>query len=174
MNKSKVSLSKRVATLRIGFGLVWAIDAAFKFQSVFYKNNNLLNFIKAKDSGEPHWLNFWFHTWYNIIGWNPELFAILIIIAEVLIALFLLLGVARRSTYIFGAILMFIIWGVGEAFGGPYVSGITDINAGFIYVIVFTCLYVMDGLTKPSWSLDQVIEKHLPIWSKLANPPKIK
>jgi uncharacterized membrane protein YphA (DoxX/SURF4 family) len=168
---SKVSLSKRIASLRILFGFIWLIDAAFKFEPAFFRG--LLTFIMSKDAGEPSWLNPWFHTWYRIIGLNPTFFAILIIIIEVAIALSLLLGIARRLNYILAAVFMFLIWGVGEAFGGPYVAGTTDINAGFIYVVVFLLLYVADGLVPPSWSLDPLIEKHLSWWSKIANPPAL-
>jgi uncharacterized membrane protein YphA (DoxX/SURF4 family) len=172
MVKINSNLSHKVAIARILFGLVWAIDAFLKFQPAFY--NNLLQRIKATDSGEPKWLNFWYHTWYHIVSWSPHFFSYFIVVAEVLIAVSLLLGIARRFNYIFAAIFTFLIWGVGEAFGGPYVAGSTDIGAGFIYVIVFICLYYMDGLRKPSWSLDPYIEKRFPPWAKVANPPKLK
>jgi uncharacterized membrane protein YphA (DoxX/SURF4 family) len=168
---SQRSFSKRIASLRILFGLVWIVDAAFKFEPAFYRG--LLTFIMSKDAGEPTWLNFWFHTWYRFIGLNPTFFAALIIIIEVAIALSLLLGIARRINYLLAAVFMFLVWGVGEAFGGPYVAGTTDINAGFIYVLLFLLLYVADGLVAPSWSLDPLIEKHISWWSKIANPPAL-
>ena len=164
-----LSLSKKVAILRIGFGIIWAIDAAFKFEPAFYRG--LSTFLMSKDAGEPSWLNPWFHAWYKIIGVNPTLFAVIILIIEVLLALSLLLGVARRLSYALAIPFCFLIWGVGEAFGGPYVAGTTDINAGFIYVVVFILLYVLDGLTPPSWSLDPIISKRLSWWKKIANPP---
>jgi uncharacterized membrane protein YphA (DoxX/SURF4 family) len=169
---SKVDLAKRVAGLRILFGLVWAVDAAFKFEPAFY--HGLLTFIQAKDAGEPGWLNFWFHSWYRIIGLNPGFFTVVIIVFEVLIAMSLLFGVARRLTYALAIPFCFVIWGVGEAFGGPYVAGTTDINAGLIYVVVFLLLYAADGLSPPAWSLDPLITKRLPWWSKLADPPALK
>jgi thiosulfate dehydrogenase [quinone] large subunit len=165
------SLSKRIASLRILFGIVWAVDAVFKFEPAFY--NNLKQFIMAKDSGEPNWLNFWFHSWYKIIGVDPKLFAFVILVIEVLIALSLLLGFARRITYLVAVPFCFLRWGVGEAFGGPYVAGTTDINAGFIYVIVFLVLYVVDGLVAPTWSMDSIMIKRFSWWSKIANPPAL-
>jgi thiosulfate dehydrogenase (quinone) large subunit len=163
------SLANRVAGLRILFGLVWVVDASFKFEPAFYRG--LLTFVMSKDASEPSWLNPWFHLWYRVFGVGPEFFAIIILIIEVLIALSLLLGVARRLTYASAIPFCFLIWGVGEAFGGPYVAGTTDINAGFIYVIVFLTLYVLDGLAPPSWSLDPYLEKRFRWWSTIANPP---
>jgi uncharacterized membrane protein YphA (DoxX/SURF4 family) len=162
-------VSKRIALVRILFGLVWAVDAAFKFEPAFY--NGILQRVKSADSGEPRWLNHWFNAWYNIIGANPHLFAIVIIIAETLTALSLIFGVARRLNYALGAILSLLIWTVAEGFGGPYVAGTTDIGAGFIYVVVFLLLYLADGLVKPSWSLDNNIKKRFHWWYIISDPP---
>jgi thiosulfate dehydrogenase [quinone] large subunit len=168
---TKLTLSRRIASLRILFGVIWAVDAAFKFEPAFY--HGLLSFVMAKDAGEPGWLNPWFHAWYKIIAFDPMLLAVIIIIIETLIAVSLLFGIARRLNYALAIPFCFLIWGIGEAFGGPYVAGTTDINAGFIYVMVFLFLYVIDGLVPPSWSLDPIIEKHVSWWSRLANPPAI-
>jgi thiosulfate dehydrogenase [quinone] large subunit len=161
-------LSKRIAIVRIVFGVVWVIDAAFKFEPAFY--NGILQTVKGADAGEPNWLNPWFHLWYRLIGVNPHLFAIVIILAESLTALALLLGVARRLNYVLGAILSILIFAVAEGFGGPYVTGTTDIGAGFIYVIVFGLLFCVDGAVPPSWSLDPIIQKHISWWHKISDP----
>jgi uncharacterized membrane protein YphA (DoxX/SURF4 family) len=166
-----LSLSKRIASLRILFGLIWAVDAAFKFEPAFYRG--LLAFVMSKDAGEPAWLNFWFHTWYRVFGAEPLFFALLVLIIEVLIAFSLLFGIARRLNYVLAIPFCFLIWGVGEAFGGPYVPGTTDINAGFIYVVVFLLLYVVDGLVPPSWSLDPLLERRFAWWHIIANPPAL-
>jgi thiosulfate dehydrogenase [quinone] large subunit len=165
----KLFASRRIAVIRILFGIIWAIDAAFKYEPAFY--NGILQSIKGADTGEPKWLNHWFSVWYHIVGSNPHLFAIIIIITETLTALALLIGVARRLNYILGAILSFLIWTVAEGFGGPYVSGSTDIGAGFIYVVVFLALYAADSLVAPSWSLDPFLEKKINWWHIIASPP---
>lgn len=154
--------------LRIGFGVVWAVDAAFKFEPAFYRG--ILNTITAADAGEPSWLNPWFHAWFRIIGSNPQLFAVAIIIIESLIALSLLFGVARRLNYTLAIPFCLLIWSVSEGFGGPYVAGSTDIGAGLIYVFAFLLLYVLDGLTPPAWSLDTWLEKRIAWWHVVAHP----
>jgi thiosulfate dehydrogenase [quinone] large subunit len=161
-------ISKRIAVVRILFGVIWAVDAAFKFEPAFY--NGILQTVKAADAGEPSWLNHWFSPWYRIIGSNPHLFAGIIIVTETLIAISLLFGIARRLNYVLGAVLSFLIWSVAEGFGGPYVSGSTDIGAGFIYVVVFLALYAADSFIAPSLSLDPIIEKHISWWHVIAHP----
>jgi thiosulfate dehydrogenase [quinone] large subunit len=161
------SISKHIALVRISFGIIWAVDAFFKFEPAFY--HGLLTMIKAKDAGEPSWLNPWFNAWYRIIGSNQHLFALIILIIEVFISLSLLLGIARRLNYALAALFSFLIWGVGEAFGGPYISGTTDVGAAIIYVVVFMLLYYVDGPIPPSWSMDTQIEQRISWWHKISD-----
>ena len=39
-----------------------------------------------------------------------------------------------------GIVFGLLIWGVGEGFGGPYMSGATDIGSAIIYSVVFAAL----------------------------------
>jgi thiosulfate dehydrogenase [quinone] large subunit len=160
-------LSKRIAIIRILFGVIWAVDAGFKFEPAFY--NNVLLMVQAHDSGEPSWLNFWFNSWFNIIDVNQYLVGILVIIIEVAISLSLIFGIARRLNYFLAAIFSFLLWAVAEGFGGPYVSGSTDVNAGIIYVMVFILLYVVDGIIPPSLSIDAYLKKHISWWHVLSD-----
>ncbi len=162
-------LSMHVATLRIIFGLMWAIDAAFKFQPSF--RNGFLDQIKAVSQGQPNWLNPWFHFWVQLLSHNPHFFAALTAIIESLIAAALLLGFARRATYISAAIFSILVWAIAEGFGGPYSSSSTDIGAAIIYAVVFFALYGLDRLAVTSkWSLDNYIIQHFPWWAVVANP----
>lgn len=165
---SRFTFSQKVGVLRIIFGLVWAIDAAFKFEPAFYRS--ILNTVKAVASGQPTWLNFWFHTWTRIIGSNPHFFAIIVAVIEALIALSLIFGLARRLNYALAGVFSFLVWGIAEGFGGPYVAGSTDISAAIIYVFVFAGLYLLDSQTPPSWSLDNYLTKRISWWHVIANP----
>ena len=129
-----------------------------------------LTTIIAKDSGEPSWLNPWFHTWYPDHRFKSQLFAVIGIVIESLIALSLIVGAARRLNYFLAAIFSFLLWGVAEAFGGPYVSGTTDLNAGIIYVFVFIALYIGETVIPPSWSLDSLVAKKISWWPIIADP----
>ncbi len=163
------TLAKHVAILRIIFGIIWAIDAIFKWQPSFAKN--FMSMITSAAQGQPGWLNPWFNFWTHFLSHNPHLFAILTAIIESTIAITLLFGIARRTTYISAAIFSFFIWGIAEGFGGPYSNTSTDIGAAVMYAIVFFALYGLDRLAvPPKWSLDNYISKKIPWWAIIANP----
>jgi nitrite reductase (NO-forming) len=167
--KPAVHLSRHVAILRVIFGLMWAIDAAFKWQPAF--KSGFLDQIKSAADGQPHWLHGWFNFWIHLLSHNPHLFAMLVMVTETLVALALIFGVARRTTYLAAAIFSLLIWSVAEGFGGPYSATSTDIGTGIVYAVVFFSLYGLDRLaSRSSWSLDNYIAKRLPWWTVLANP----
>ena len=169
MATSSAKLSRHVATLRIIFGLMWAVDAVFKWQPAF--RDGFLDQIKSAGQGQPSWLNSWFHFWSSFLGHNPHLFAVLTAIIESLIAVTLIIGFARRSTYLAAAIFSLLIWSVAEGFGGPYTGSSTDIGTGIIYAVVFFALYGLDRLAvTPRWSADSYLMKKLPWWAVVANP----
>ena len=170
MNPS-VSLSpwrqKGIAILRIIFGLVWAIDAWFKWQPDFI--NNMSSYLSNPD-GQPAWVANWVNFWINVVNVDPHVFAHLVAIGETAIALALILGVFSNLNAIVGILLSVIIWSTAESFGGPYVSGSTDIGAAIIYVLVFVGLFFADaGMI---WGLDQRLTPLLGRFSFLASGPK--
>lgn len=153
--------------VRILFGVVWMIDAIFKWQPAF--RAEYLNLIQGAAKGQPAWLVPWFHGIANVVASNPVLFAYLTAIVETLIAAGLILGVARKLTYILAALFAAAIWASAEGFGGPYTVGATDIGTGIIYSILFLALLALNYHAGPSrFSLDYLIEKHFPAWRKIA------
>ena len=97
------------------------------------------------------------------------MFAVGTALLETLIALCLLLGVARRTTYIVGAASSFLIWAVPEAFGRIWQTGQTDIGTSSIYVFVFVALLIVDaGANAGAWSLDRRLEARWPWWRRVA------
>lgn len=168
-SKNSPQLSKHVAKLRIIFGLMWGIDAFFKWHTTF--RNGFLDLIKSAADGQPNWLHGWFNFWINLTSHNPHAFAVFVAIIESLIAIALIFGIARRTTYLLAAVFSLLIWSVAEGFGGPYSIASTDIGAGIIYAVVFLSLYGLDKLARQSsWSLDNYIVQHIPWWSIVANP----
>lgn len=162
-------LSRHVATLRIIFGLMWGIDAVFKWQPAF--RSGFLGQIQAAAVGQPSWLHGWFSFWIQLLSHNPQAFAMVIAIIETLIALTLIFGISRRTVYLSAAVFSLLIWAIPEGFGGPYSATSTDIGTSIIYAVVFFSLYGLDRLAvKSSWSLDNYIIKRLPWWSIIANP----
>src|SRR5579862_4882819 len=130
-SNNSVQLSKHIAVLRIAFGLMWGIDAAFKWQATF--RDGFLDIIKSAADGQPSGLHGWFNFWIKLTSHNPHAFAVFVAIAESLIAIALILGIARRVTYLSAAVFSLLIWSVAEGFGGPYSKASTDIGTGIIY-----------------------------------------
>jgi thiosulfate dehydrogenase [quinone] large subunit len=132
-----------IALLRIAFGVVWAIDAHFKWYPAFL--NNFVDYMKDAQSGQPAWVVQWLNGWINFINLDPKVFSYLIAVSEALIALCLLLGILNNLVYLGGGILSLTIWATAEGFGGPYVSGSTDIGTSIIYVLVFIGLFLLSA-----------------------------
>lgn len=169
MSVKSSALAKHVAIFRITFGVIWLIDAFFKWLPSF--RNGFQDQITSAAQGQPTWLNPWFNFWNSLLGHNPHMFAVLVAIAETLIALALIFGIARRATYIIAIVFTLMIWGVAEGFGGPYSSASTDIGTAIIYTVVFFSLYGLERLaTPPKYAIDNYLTKRISWWNKIANP----
>jgi len=134
---------KGFGILRIVFGLVWAIDAWFKWQPDFI--NNFSSYLQGTLDGQPGWVQTWIHFWIKIVGVDPHIFAHLVAIGETAIAIALIVGAFSNLTYLVGVLLSIVIWTSAEGFGGPYVAGSTDIGAAIIYVLVFAGLFLANA-----------------------------
>jgi uncharacterized membrane protein YphA (DoxX/SURF4 family) len=156
-------------TVRLLFGLIWAIDAVLKWLPG-YRHDYLSN-LKSVAQGQPSWLHGWFHFWIRLQSHAPTLFAVLTGVTETGLALVLVLGVARRAGYTVGAVYALLVWAVGEGFGGPYVSGSTDIGTGVIYTMLFvTLLAFAPPARRERLSLDRFLVERWPWWRILAEP----
>src|SRR5512141_2755929 len=129
------------AALRTIFGIIWAIDAALKWQPGFA--DHFVGYLQNAANGQPAWLTPWFSFWLGLVTPNPDPFIWLVRIGESLIAMGLLFGFARRWVYILGALFSLLIWSTAEGFGGPYTAGATDMGAALVYVLVFVSLAIL-------------------------------
>jgi len=129
-----------IGLLRILFGLVWAIDAWFKWQPGFV--NNFKDYLASAQQNQPWPVHHWIGFWVNTAGVDPTAFAYLVAVAETAIALALILGVFMNLTSVLGVLLTVVIWSTAEGFGGPYQAGSTDIGAAIIYALVFAGLFL--------------------------------
>ena len=169
VKNSPARLAKHTAVLRVIFGIMWAINASFKWRVAF--RDGFLDQIKSAAEGQPSWLHGWFNFWVQLLGHNPHIYALLVTVLETLIALALILGIARRTTYLAATIFSLFIWAIPEGFGGPYSATSTDIGTGIIYAIVFLSLYGLDRIAAiAKWSLDNYLIKRIAWWGFLANP----
>ena len=154
-----------IGILRIVFGIVWAVDAWFKWQPSFV--DNFMSYLMGAQDGQPQAVKSWIHFWHNIIGVDPRAFAYLTAVGETAVALALVLGVFSNLTAVAGIALSTVIWSTAEGLGGPYVAGSTDIGAAIIYVLVFAGLFLANaGLYL---GLDRRLTPRLGRWGFLAS-----
>jgi nitrite reductase (NO-forming) len=153
--------------LRIGFGLIWLVDAALKWLPGF--RASYMSTIMGEVDGQPGWLKPWFHFWITVQHPNAAAFGWLVAVVETLIALALIAGFARKITYLSAAIFSVLIWATAEGFGGPYTSGASDIGTAIIYAVVFAGLLALSYYAGPSrYTADYYLEQKFTWWWKLA------
>jgi uncharacterized membrane protein YphA (DoxX/SURF4 family) len=131
---------KGIGILRIVFGIVWAIDAYFKWQPDF--RDNFTSYLTGAQNGQPWPVHHWIQFWVSVVGVDPTVFAYAVAIGETVIALALILGAFTNLTSVIGTLLSVVIWSTAEGLGGPYQAGSTDIGAAIIYVLVFAGLFL--------------------------------
>jgi uncharacterized membrane protein YphA (DoxX/SURF4 family) len=134
---------KGMGILRIIFGLVWAVDAWFKWQPDFI--HNFESYLTGAVEGQPPVVHGWVDFWVRVINVNPHVFAYLVAIGETAVAIGLIFGLLSNLTNITGILLSVVIWSTAEGFGGPYTAGSTDIGAAIIYVLVFAGLFLANA-----------------------------
>jgi nitrite reductase (NO-forming) len=155
------------SAFRISFGLIWLIDAFFKWRPGFH--TGFMDTVKGAADGQPSWLHWWFKFWIATIQPHPHVWAYGVAALETLIALALILGFARKVTYIVTIISGLIIWAVAEGFGGPYTASSTDIGAAVIYAWVAFGLLMLELQAGTSrYSVDYYLEQRIPWWHKVA------
>jgi uncharacterized membrane protein YphA (DoxX/SURF4 family) len=157
---------KGTGIARIAFGAVWAVDAYLKWQPGF--QNNFLGFLTGALDGQPAAVQAWINLWIRVVQADPKLFAVIVACTETAIAAGLLLGAFSNLTAAAGTLLSLVIWTTAEGFGGPYVSGSTDVGAAIVYVILFAALFF--ARAGSSFGLDRRLTPALGRWGFLASP----
>ena len=162
------------SAVRAAFGVIWAIDAYLKWQPGFAAH--YVGYLQNAANGQPGWLHPWFAFWLALVTSSTGFFILATRIIETIIALGLLLGLARKWVYVLGGIFSLLIWSTAEGFGGPYTLGATDIGLAPIYVLVFLTLLIFARIrgTTP-YSLDYYLERRWPAWHSVAKwaPPEL-
>src|SRR5260221_9557189 len=130
----------KIATVRILFGFIWAIDAIFKWQPAFQKGYLDILISTAKD--QPFFLKPWFDIWIRLISSQTQFFIYATVCIETYIAVAVLFGFAKRFTYIVALAFSLLIWSTAEGFGGPYTAGSTDVGAGIVYALLALLLLI--------------------------------
>lgn len=153
--------------LRIGFGIIWLVDAILKWLPGF--RADYMDTIMGQAQDQPSWLKPWFDFWINLQHPQAAFFAYLVAAAETLIAVALIAGFARKTAYLAAIVLSLLIWSTAEGFGGPYTSGAADIGTAIIYALVFAALLALSYYAGPArYSADYYLEKKISWWWRLA------
>ena len=153
--------------VRISFGVIWLIDAALKWQPGF--RQSFMSQLMGQADGQPGWLRGWFKFWVDLQHPHPMVWAYLAAATETVIALALILGFARKLTYIAAILFSLLIWATAEGFGGPYTGRSTDVGTAIIYAVVFAALLALNYEAGPSrFSVDHLIEQRVPWWHLVA------
>jgi thiosulfate dehydrogenase (quinone) large subunit len=138
-------LNRTPATLlRMLFGMVWLIDAFFKWQPGF--RNSFAAMLQGMVTSQPGIVRPWFQFWALLATHTGHLLPDGTAVTETALGIALIIGFARRPVYIMGALYALSVWAIGEGFGGPYALGTsTDVGAALIYVFVFACLFMLES-----------------------------
>ncbi len=156
------------AIVRIAFGLVWAVDAAFKWQPGFVHGQVFAHQFGIHDKVTTPVIHQWIQLWSHVAAGSPSGFAIGSAVVESLIALGLLTGSFSNAVFIGSAIYSFGIWSAAEAFGLPWnAPAITDVGPSAGYIIA--SLALLCCAAGPTWSADQVLRPKLGRLRPLAN-----
>ena len=164
---TRVSLwrARAIAFLRIAFGLIWAIDAWFKWQPGFISSftDQITKAKQDQPQGVQSWLSFWAH----LVGSNPHFFAYLTAAMETALAVFLILGLLTQLTCLVGIVWSLAIWAIPEGFGGPYKPGdSTDVGTALLYALMFAVLFAIAA--GRYYSIDQWLTPRLSRFGFLA------
>jgi nitrite reductase (NO-forming) len=154
-------------TVRVVFGIVWLIDASLKWLPGF--RDGYTDALHGGADGQPAWLNGWFSFWTNLQEPRATFFAYLVAVVETLIAVAVIVGFARKLTYLSAIVFSLLIWSTAEGFGGPYTAGSSDIGTAIIYALVFAsllCFSYYEGT--PRFSLDFYLERRIGWWRRIA------
>ncbi|MEO6871480.1 MAG: multicopper oxidase domain-containing protein [Chthoniobacterales bacterium] len=154
------------AGVRAAFGVVMAVDAYLKWQPAFAAH--YVGYLENAARSQPGWMAPWFNFWLQIVPPHAGLFIGATRWIETLIATGLILGFARRLTYLAGAVFSLLIWATAGGFGGPYTAGATNLGPALVYALVFIALILFARLLGSTpYSLDYLIGRRFPLWGSL-------
>ncbi len=134
---------------RVLFGLLWAYDAALKFQPYFL--THYLGYLTdAQKDLAGTWQASYDQFWIVLSqAVGPKLIALGVAITEAAIAVSLLSGRWLRVFGPVGIILSLVIWTTAEEWGGPYSMGVASmmpmrlLGMAVIYILAFFYVWAL-------------------------------
>jgi uncharacterized membrane protein YphA (DoxX/SURF4 family) len=157
------------AVVRMIFGVVWTIDAIFKWLPGFVHGQTLGKELGSASKINTPVVHQWIQLWHAVGTANPGLFAVGVGIVESVMAICLLLGAFSRLVLIGGAVFSFGIWSAAEGFHLPWSKpGITDLGPSVGYVVAALALYYAGA--GATWSVDNWLRPRLGRLAWLCSP----
>jgi nitrite reductase (NO-forming) len=144
--------TRAFAGLRIAFGVVWSIDAAYKWVPAFRTQTLQTQFAHHLAEIHTPVIHQWISFWDRVAVSHSGPFGFTIAVVETLLAIGLLTGFFSRLTFAVGAVFSAGIWTAAEGMGLPIQAGQTDIGTSCIYVLVYAALFI--GAAGSAWSAD--------------------
>jgi uncharacterized membrane protein YphA (DoxX/SURF4 family) len=143
----------QAAAVRIAFGVIWGIDAVFKFLPGFVHGQTFTDELGGASAVHTPVIHQWIQLWHALASPHPAAFAVATGIVEALIALGLIFGAFSNLVFIGSAIWSFGIWSAAEGFHLPWTkSGITDLGPSVGYIIASLALFL--AAAGATWSID--------------------
>ncbi|MEY9850291.1 hypothetical protein [Streptacidiphilus sp. MAP5-3] len=169
LGSGKEGRLRRAAVVRIGFGLVWAVDASFKWLPGFIHGQTLSDELGQGTSVHTPVIHQWILMWHAVATAAPGAFAVGAALTETCIALGLVFGVFSNAVFIGSAVYSLGIWSSAEAFGLPWTApGITDLGPSVAYI--FASLALFHANAGAVWSLDGWLRPRLGRLAWLSSP----
>ena len=157
------------AVVRIAFGVIWAIDASFKWLPGFVHGQTLGKELGAGADIQTPIVHQWIQLWHGAAEASPSGFAIGTGIIETVIAICMLLGAFSNALFVGSAAFSFGIWSAAEGFHLPWSKpGITDLGPSVAYIIAsLVMLFAAAGAT---WSVDGWLRPRMGRFAWLCSP----
>jgi len=156
------------AVVRILFGVLWAVDASFKWLPEFRGGQTLPDELSRVAKVHTPVIHEWLELWNTVALANPGLFATVMAVVESLAALALIFGVLSNVAFVGTAVLSFGIWSGAEGFHLPFHAGMTDLGPSAGYV--FASLALFFAAAGSTWSVDAWLRPRLGRFEWLAAP----
>lgn len=157
------------AVIRIGFGIIWGINASFKWLPGFIHGQTIAGEFRSTSKIDTPVIHEWIQLWKVIATADPAAFAVGTAVVETLIALCLLLGAFSNAVFVGSAVFAFGIWSTVEGFHLPWTRpGITDLGPAAAYP--FASLALLCAAAGSTWSLDQTLRARLGRFAWLTSP----
>jgi thiosulfate dehydrogenase (quinone) large subunit len=156
------------AVVRILFGLLWAVDAIFKWLPGFIGGETLPDELGGAADVDTPVVHQWLTRWNTIGLAHPAAFATFIAVIETLGAVAIIFGVLSNAAFIGTALLSFGIWSGAEGFHLPFHQGMTDLGPSAGYI--FASLALFFAAAGSTWSVDVWLRPRLGRLAWLAAP----